>query len=55
MVAISSAEAEYRAMTSNSCEQIWPKQLRKELRFGKVTNMTLICDNQTAFFVLCQI
>jgi len=41
-----SAEAEYRVMASATCELIWFKQLLKELKFGEVTKMTLICDNQ---------
>ncbi|XP_027340768.1 uncharacterized protein LOC113854109 [Abrus precatorius] len=45
VVARSSAEAEYRAMGLATCELIWLKQLFKELRFGDITQMTLICDN----------
>ena len=41
VVARSSAEAEYRAMASATCELIWHKQLLKELQFGKVNQMTL--------------
>nr|KYP76939.1 Copia protein [Cajanus cajan] len=51
VVARSSAEAEYRAMASATCELIWLKQLLKELRFGEVTQMTLICDNQAALHI----
>ena len=35
LVARSSAEAEYRAMTLATCEFIWLKQLFQELRFGR--------------------
>ena len=35
VVARSSAEAEYRAMTLTTCELIWLWQLLQELRFGK--------------------
>ena len=35
VVAKSSAEAEYRAMTLATCELIWLKHLLQELRFGK--------------------
>ena len=35
VVARSSAEAEYRAMASATCELIWLKHLLQELRFGK--------------------
>jgi len=45
-VARSSVEAEYKAMALAPCELIWLKQLLKELQFGKVAQMTLICDNQ---------
>ena len=48
VVARSSAEAEYRAMTLATCELIWLKHLLKELRFGKDEQMKLICDNQDA-------
>jgi len=51
VVARSSAEAEYRAMALAVCELIWLKQLLKELQFGKVTQMTLICDNQAALHI----
>jgi len=36
-------------MTSTTCELFWLKQLPKELQFGDVTKMTLICDNQDVF------
>jgi len=29
----------------------WLKQLLKELQFGEVTQMTLICDNQAALHI----
>ena len=51
VVARSSAEAEYRAMASATCELIWLKQLLKELQFGEVIQMTLICDNQVALHI----
>ena len=35
IVARSSAEAEYRAMTLTTCELIWLRHLLQELRFGK--------------------
>jgi len=41
----SSAETEYRVMALAACELIWLKQLSKELQFGEVTQITLICDN----------
>nr|KYP41846.1 Copia protein [Cajanus cajan] len=38
-------------MASATCELIWLKQLLNELRFGKVTQMTLIRDNQAALHI----
>ncbi|RVW24389.1 Retrovirus-related Pol polyprotein from transposon RE2 [Vitis vinifera] len=43
VVARSSAEAEYRAMTLATCELIWLRHLLRELRFGKDEQMKLIC------------
>ena len=51
VVARSSAEAEYRAMTLATCELIWLKHLLQELRFGKDEQMKLICDNQAALHI----
>jgi hypothetical protein len=51
VVARSSAEAEYRAMASATCELIWLKQLLKELQFGEIMQMTLVCDNQAALHI----
>ena len=45
MIARSSVEAEYRAMTSTSCELIWLKNLLADLGFNIHTPMTLFCDN----------
>ena len=50
-VARSSAEAEYRVMALVAYKLIWLKQLRKELQFGEITQMTLICDNETVFHI----
>jgi len=51
VVARSNTEAEYRVMASATCELIWLKQLLKQLQFGEVTQMTLICDNQAALHI----
>jgi len=44
VVARSSAKAQYRVMTSATREFIWLIQLLKELQFGEVTQITLVCD-----------
>ena len=51
VVVRSSAETDYRAMASATCELIWLKQLLNELQFGEVTQVTLICDNQVALHI----
>ncbi|RVW25264.1 Retrovirus-related Pol polyprotein from transposon RE2 [Vitis vinifera] len=51
VVARSSAETEYRAMTLATCELIWLKHLLRELRFGNDEQMKLICDNQAALHI----
>jgi len=51
VVARSSVKAKYRVMALAACELIWLKQLLKELQFGEVTQMTLICDNQAALHI----
>ena len=38
-------------MASGACELVWLKQLLKELQFGDVTQMTLVCDNQAALHI----
>jgi len=47
----SSAEAKYRTMASTTFEFVWLKQLLKELQFGDVHQMTLICNNQATLHV----
>ena len=51
VVARSSAEAEYRAMTLATCECIWLKHLLQELRFRKDEQMKLICDSPAALHI----
>ena len=51
VVAGSSAEAEYRAMTLATCELIWLRHLLQEQRFGTDEQMKLICDNQVALHI----
>ena len=48
---VASSSAEYRAMASATCELVWLKQLLKELHFGDVKQMILICDNQVALHI----
>jgi len=48
IVAHSTAEAEYRAMTLSLCEMLWLKYLLKELRVLRNKAMMLYCDNITA-------
>jgi hypothetical protein len=47
-VARSSAEVEYRAMTSTASELIWIKQLLRELNFNTKKPMKMYCDNNAA-------
>jgi len=47
-VARSSAEAEYRAMTSTVSELIWVKQLLMDIRIETRDPMKIFCDNQAA-------
>ena len=51
VVARSSTEAEYRAITLATCELIWLRHLLQKLKFGKDEQMKLICDNQTALHI----
>jgi hypothetical protein len=45
-MARSSAEAEYRAMTSTSRELTWIKQLLVDMNITSTTPMKMFCDNQ---------
>jgi hypothetical protein len=45
-MARSSAEAEYRAMTSTASELIWIKQLLVDMNITSATLMKIFCDNQ---------
>jgi hypothetical protein len=48
VVARSTAEAEYRAMTLALCEMMWLKSMLKELRLLRNETMLLHCDNVAA-------
>ncbi|KAK2350679.1 hypothetical protein QL285_021927 [Trifolium repens] len=50
-VALSSAEAEYRAMAAASKEIAWLKNLLLELKLGDLQATKLICDNQAALHI----
>lgn len=47
-VSRSSAEAEYRAMASTSCELIWLKQLLKDFNISHNAPVLMFCDNDAA-------
>ncbi|KAM0970849.1 hypothetical protein ACFX13_019124 [Malus domestica] len=51
VIARSSAEAKYRAMTATACELIWLKRLLLDLGFPITTPMSLMCDNQAAMHI----
>ncbi|RVW24010.1 Retrovirus-related Pol polyprotein from transposon RE2 [Vitis vinifera] len=51
VVARSSAEAEFRAMTQGICEGIWLNRLLEELRVPLKHPMVLYCDNQAAISI----
>ena len=34
-----------------TCELVWVKQLLKELKFGEISKMELVCDNQVALHI----
>lgn len=48
VVALSSAEAEFRGIAKDVCELLWLKRLLAELGFGLNSAMNLYCDNKAA-------
>ena len=48
VVALSSAEAEFRGMAKGLCELLWLKRLLAEIGFAPKSEMNLFCDNKAA-------
>uniref|UniRef100_A0A1S3ZDP5 Prolyl endopeptidase n=1 Tax=Nicotiana tabacum TaxID=4097 RepID=A0A1S3ZDP5_TOBAC len=44
-------EAEYRAMAVATWELVWIKHLLNELKFGEISKMKLVCDNQATLHI----
>ena len=51
VVALSSAEAEFRGMTKGFCELLWIKRLLTEQGFISASEMDLFCDNKAAIAI----
>ena len=47
VVALSSAEAEFRGMAKGLCELLWFRKLLTEIGFPPSCEMNLLCDNKT--------
>ena len=48
VVALSSAEAEFRGMAKGLCELLWLRRLLTEIGFAPDSEMKLFCDNKAA-------
>jgi hypothetical protein len=48
VVALSSAEAEFRRMAKGLCELLWLKRLLTEIGYAPSCEMNLFCDNKAA-------
>ena len=48
VVALSSAEAEFKGMAKGLCELLWLRRLLTEIGFGPSYKMKLFCDNKAA-------
>jgi hypothetical protein len=46
-VALSSTEAEYKAIVSTSCEAMWLRRILVDLQLDQTTPTSLFCDNQS--------
>ena len=51
VVALSSAEAEFRGISKGLCELLWLKRLLTEIGFAPNTEMNLFCDNMVAIHI----
>jgi hypothetical protein len=51
-LARSSAEAEYRAMTTTASELIWIKQLLDDLGIKHQASLKIFCDNQAVTHII---
>lgn len=51
VVALSSAEAEFRGMSKGLCELLWLKRLLTEIGFAPTSEMDLFCDNKAAIAI----
>ncbi|CAL2264786.1 unnamed protein product [Prunus armeniaca] len=51
VVALSSAEAEFRGMTKGICELLWLRKLLIELGYKPTSTMNLFCDNKAAIAI----
>ena len=51
VVALSSAEAEFRGMTKGLCEILWIKGILKELGYPMETEIKMYCDNKAAIII----
>ena len=48
VVALSSAEAEFKGMAKGLCELLWLRRVLTEIGFGPSYKMKLFCDNKAA-------
>ncbi|CAL8151472.1 unnamed protein product [Prunus armeniaca] len=51
VVALSSAEAEFRGITKGICELLWLRKLLTELGYKPTSTMNLFCDNRAAIAI----
>jgi len=51
VVALSSAEAEFRGMAKGLCELLWIRRLLSEIGFTPKSRMNLYCDNKAAIAI----